>query len=291
MLTGLGKRKLDEIIATSATKEESDDSEDSNSSEVKALSKRSLRSSSKSPISLHKSKETPLVKKTTRENESCRALVGAFFETFPDTSRIPTAVEILFTVRDIISDNEFEIYSSWLSPDHRATTVDNVISARAILSETGSSDVTLYRRVVDKRREHAAGRNHTAPAVFWMLSTSLLYEYEHQGDMAIHHDAYATFRGHLPRLVVAAEAYDRITGFHLILHRAYIFLRTLFQLIPVHGYLEVSLLIVSCLEGRAKHHQRSGGNRAFPSRAYRYLIERLGEKADRDASLAAEFDG
>lgn len=229
------------------------------------------------------------IKKSKLENASCRDLVQAFRGKFNVTT-IPTVDEILTTVACVIPSAEFELYSSWFSSSHRPATVDNVLQSESYLTANRSPNIELYLRAVDKRREHDLGRNHTAPAVFWMLMAAILIEHSCSDKFVCTEESFREFEREFPILIAKAKEYNRMTNFHRYLHKAHTFLQVLFKLIPLNGFLEVCLLIVSCLEARGKHHQRSGRNRPFPARAYRYLIERIGEKPDIDPELLAEFE-
>lgn len=295
------KRGRDQLTERKQQEDTSDDSEEGLARRTRArMSYRTASSNSFSTFNTEESdelayesmvdKDGRVIKKAKRENDSCKALVQAFQgRTIMETLFSPD--EVLNIVRDIIPKSERDIYTSWLTPAHRTTTLENVLESRSFLSTQKATNTDHYLKAVDKRREHTLGRNHTAPAIFWILMTSILYESQQLGSFMLPADSFARFEIHFPRLCLAAANYKRIRDFHLHLHRSFVFLEVLFELITVQGYLEICLLVVSCLEGRGKHHQRAGTNRTFPARAYRYLIEKVGGKDDIDADLAAEFDG
>lgn len=229
------------------------------------------------------------IKKTKLENDACRDLVKAFNGRISPTI-IPSADHILATVAHIIPNTELSIYASWLSPEQRHISIQNVMESVEYRQTHRSPHIEHYLRAVDKRREHDLGRNHAAPAVFWMLMTSLLMEHSYPQNFTCDDTSFQEFAKQFPVLITKAREYSRMTNFHVHLHKAHTYLTKLFQLITLNGYLEICLLIVSCLEARGKHHQRSGTNKPFPFRAYRYLIEKTGNKPDIDIELLNEFE-
>lgn len=229
------------------------------------------------------------IKKAKLENDSCRDLVSVFAGRM-DIDRLPSADEIVAIVLPVIPQTEKDIYTSWISPAHRPATIENVLQSATHLLENNQPNIDHYLRAVNKRREHDLGRNHTAPAVFWMIMTTLLMEHSYPDQFSRKEDSFLGFEEKFPILINKARSYKRMPNFHLHLHKASIFLEILFKLIKADGFLEVCLLIVSCLEGRGKHHQRSGSNRPFPARAYRYLIEKTGGKTDVEPTLLDEFE-
>lgn len=229
------------------------------------------------------------IKKSKLENDSCRDLVSIFAGRM-DIDRLPSADEIVAIVLPVIPQTEKDIYTAWISPAHRPATIENVLQSASHLLENNQPNIDHYLKAVNKRREHDLGRNHTAPAVFWMIMTALLMEHSYPDQFIRKEDSILGFEETFPVLINKARSYKRMPNFHLHLHKASIFLEILFKLIKADGFLEVCLLIVSCLEGRGKHHQRSGNNRPFPARAYRYLIEKMGGKADVEPSLLNEFE-
>lgn len=199
----------------------------------------------------------------------------------------PHEVLYKFAEKGLIPQKEIKRWIHALKPENRPDLMQRIrraFESRGIVHSAFYDDFLSQRHRID---QHKSGRKHTMPAVFYLMAAAILCEDREiyaplaldPLELSLQEQLREEFHSRYSQTLLS-EKVSRMHAKHPHLKSAlflcYRFLHPLMELLPLKGHLEVLLLIVSCLEGRGVHHQRSGKNLSFPAKCYRILLETMG---------------